>query len=319
MHDGHRRVLEKTVLMGGRARAQAPAGPAAATSTAAQPQAAAPVQPQLAFAFTPGRVKPAEASRPAVGAQPRASRRALRAALAPRLSLPAPERAAEEVGLERRLLALLPAGRALALKLTDNRYTMVMVRRGTADYSVRLHRMFATADIKLLRALARYVVFNDPRASAVIGGFIEENQHVIRGQPRRPRRVVLRTVGRAHDLQAIYDRLNRDYFAGKLAARITWGSAPRRERPRRSIKMGSFAVEDRLIRIHPVLDHASVPEYFVAWIVFHEMLHGKYEVVRKGDRRCFHSKEFVAEERTFREYHRACAWERANMDRLLGS
>ena len=64
--------------------------------------------------------------------------------------------------------------------------------------------------------------------------------------------------------------------------------------------MGSFAVEDRLIRIHPVLDHPSVPDYFVAWIVFHEMLHGKYEVVRKGDRRCFHSKEFIAEERTFR-------------------
>ena len=83
--------------------------------------------------------------------------------------------------------------------------------------------------------------------------------------------------------------------------------------------MGSFAVEDRLIRIHPVLDHPSVPDYFVAWIVFHEMLHGKYEVVRKGDRRCFHTKEFVAEERTFRDYHRACVWERSNMDRLLGS
>jgi hypothetical protein len=131
--------------------------------------------------------------------------------------------------------------------------------------------------------------------------------------------VVLRTAGRAHDLRAIYDRLNREYFDGKLDARITWGSAPRRQRPRRSIKMGSFAVEDRLIRIHPVLDHASVPDYFVAWIVFHEMLHGKYEVIRKGDRRCFHTKEFIAEERTFRDYQRACAWERANMDRLLGS
>jgi hypothetical protein len=289
-----RRVLEKTVLMGGRAR-QAPVGTPAATPPVAESKE------QLAFSFT------------------RASRRALRSPTAPRLGMPAVERDAGELGLERRLLALLPAGRGLTIKLTDNRYTMVMVRRGTAEYTVRLHRMFAGADIKLLRALARYVVFNDPRASAVIGGFIEENQHVIRGQPRRPRRVVLRTAGRAHDLRAIYDRLNREYFEGKLDARITWGSAPRRQRPRRSIKMGSFAVEDRLIRIHPVLDHPSVPDYFVAWIVFHEMLHGKYEVVRKGDRRCFHTKEFIAEERTFRDYQRACAWERANMDRLLGS
>ena len=287
------RMLEKTVLMGGRAR-QAPIVTPAGTPPA-------PSEDQLAFSFT------------------RASRRALRAPSAPRLGMPVAERAPDEVGLERRLLALLPAGRGLIVKLTDNRYTMVMVRRGTADYTVRLHRMFAAADVKLLRALARYVVFNDARASAVIGGFIEEHQHVIRGQPRRPRRVVLRTTGRAHDLRAIYDRLNREYFGNKLDARITWGSAPRRQAPRRSIKMGSFAVEDRLIRIHPVLDHPSVPEYFVAWIVFHEMLHGKYEVVRKGDRRCFHSKEFNAEERTFRDYHRACTWERANMDRLLGS
>jgi predicted metal-dependent hydrolase len=179
--------------------------------------------------------------------------------------------------------------------------------------------MFAQADPPLVRALARYVVHNDPRASAVIGAFIEKNQHVIPRRPRRARRVVLRTAGRAHDLRTIFERLNAEYFEGQLDARITWGAAPRRRSPRRSIKMGSFAVEDRIIRIHPVLDHPSVPGYFVAWIVFHEMLHGKHAVVRKGDRRCFHSKEFLAEERTFGDYDRAAAWERANMDRLLGS
>jgi predicted metal-dependent hydrolase len=278
--------------MPGRPRAHAPADtPDAAT---ARPR-------QLAFPF------------PAA-----TSRRAVRQAVAPRLVVPQIERPLEEIQLERSLAALLPAGRTLAVKLTDNRYTMVMVRRGAGAYTVRLHRMFAAADGKLLRTLARYVVHNDQRASAAIGAFIEENQHVIRRQPRRARRVVLRTAGRAHDLEVIFDRLNRDYFGGGLEARITWGTAPKRQRPRRSIKMGSFAVEDRIIRIHPVLDHPSVPEYFVAWIVFHEMLHGKYEVVRKGDRRCFHSKAFVAEERTFAEYEKACAWERANMDRLLG-
>lgn len=248
------------------------------------------------------------------------ARRALRPASAARTSLASVERSPEERALERSLAALMPAGRRLQVKLTDNRYTMVMVRRGSDEYTLRVHRMFASADGRLQRALARYVVYNDPRASAVIGSFIDENQHVIRRQPGNSRRIVLRTAGQAHDLSIIYDRLNREYFGGQLQARITWGSAPRRagDRPRHSIKMGSFAMEDRIIRIHPALDHASVPGYFVAWIVFHEMLHGKYEVIRKGDRRCFHTKEFAAEERTFRDYQRACAWERANKDRLLG-
>jgi hypothetical protein len=249
----------------------------------------------------------------------RESRRGARPASAARLSMAGAERPIEELRLERLLAAQLPPGRGLRVKLTDNRYTMVTVRRGSAAYAVRVHRMFAGADPPLVRALARYVVHNDARASAVIGAFIEKNQHVIPRRPRRARRVVLRTAGKAHDLRSIFERLNAEYFAGQLDARITWGAAPRRREPRRSIKMGSFAVEDRIIRIHPVLDHASVPGYFVAWIVFHEMLHGKHAVVRKGDRRCFHSKEFLAEERTFHEYDRAAAWERANMDRLLGS
>jgi predicted metal-dependent hydrolase len=261
---------------------------------------------QLAFPFV---------RRPAAGQ----SRRGLRPESAARLAVAAAERPVEEVQLECTLAAQLPPGRILRVKLTDNRYTMVTVRRGSTAYTVRVHRMFARAEAHLVRALARYVVHNDARASAVIGEFIEKHAHTIPRRPKQARRVVMRTSGRAHDLQTIFERLNAKYFAGQLNARITWGAAPRRRRPRRSIKMGSFAVEDRIIRIHPVLDHPSVPEYFVAWIVFHEMLHGKHAVVRKGDRRCFHSKEFMAEERSFGDYQRAAAWERANMDRLLGS
>jgi hypothetical protein len=103
-----------------------------------------------------------------------------------------------------------------------------------------------------------------------------------------------------------------------LAPTTSGAPAGRRRRPRRSIKMGSFSVEDRVIRIHPALDQTAVPRYFVAWIVFHEMLHGKHEVTRVGGRRCFHTKEFLADERTFQHYQRAFAWEKRNIDRLLG-
>ena len=81
--------------------------------------------------------------------------------------------------------------------------------------------------------------------------------------------------------------------------------------------MGSFAVEDRIIRIHPALDQEFVPDYFVAWIVFHEMLHGKHEVRREHGRRRFHTQAFMDEERTFPDFARACAWEKQHLDRLL--
>jgi hypothetical protein len=219
--------------------------------------------------------------------------------------------------LERAISSYLPPGKSLGLRLTENRYTIISVRRARDGYCVRAHRMFAGAEPRLVRALARYVVHNDQRASNLLGEFIERNQHQIPSQPRRERRVLLRARGQHHDLSAIFDRLNRDHFGGSHDARISWGIA-RRPENRRSLKVGSYSVEDRLIRIHPALDQEGVPGFFVDWIVFHEMLHGKHAIHKVGGRRCYHPPEFAEEERRFPDYHRARLWERTHMDRLLG-
>jgi hypothetical protein len=272
---------------------------------------------QLAFPFAGPRASrtPAPPSTPR-RATPRSELR--REAAARRVRVTAGDRPTEEIRLEQSLAAYLPSGKTLSLTLTDNRYSMVAVRRAPIGYRVRIHRMFAGVHRRIVRALARYVVHNDRRASSVLGEYIERNKHIIRMQPRRPRQVTIRTTGRHHDLREIFDQLNAQYFNGQMDARITWGPSVSRRRRRRSIKMGSFSVEDRVIRIHPALDQAAVPGYFVAWIVFHEMLHGKHEVTRVGGRRCFHTKEFLADERTFQHYQRAFAWEKRNIDRLLG-
>lgn len=252
------------------------------------------------------------------GALPPSSRQRLRGRHPGRdLRIPPLSRPIEELALERALAAYLPPGKMISLHLTDNHYTIISVRRGRDIYRLRAHRMFAGVGPRLVRALARYVVHNDQRASKLLGEHIERHEHLIADRPRRQRRLVLRTRGRHHDLSAIYDRLNRDYFSGAHDARISWGIA-RRPKGRRSIKAGSFSVEDRLIRIHPLLDHASVPGYFLDWIVFHEMLHGKHAIRTVAGRRCFHPPQFAEEERAFPDYDRARLWEKTHLDRLLG-
>jgi hypothetical protein len=230
--------------------------------------------------------------------------------------LPAAGRSLEEIQLEHAVAAYLPPGKGLRLTLTKNRYNIVAVRREPAAYAVRVHHVFAGAEPRLVRALARYVVHNDRRASAVLGEFIERHERIINRAPRRQRQLTPRPVGRVYNLQEIFDRLNQQYFSGTLQAQITWGPAVFRAH-QRSIKMGSYAVEDRIIRVHPALDRSEVPLFFVEWIVFHEMLHGRHEIRRKGSRRCFHPPEFLAEERGFVDYERASAWERENVDRLF--
>lgn len=281
------------------------------SSTSAEGAAEACVQPdnQLAFTFAN---RPDEAPHVPTWSRHEIQRpgRSLRA---PRIARPL-----EEIQLELDVLGYMPSGKVLVLKLTENRQTIVSVRRGRDAYRVRVHRMFAGAEPRWVRALARYIVHNDKNASSLLGEFIEQHQHLINKAPRPAPRTLLRTSGRVHDLAVVFDRLNRRYFGGKHEARITWG--PSRRRPnQRSIKVGSYSLDDCLIRVHPALDDEAVPGYFVDWIVFHEMLHGKHAIREVGGRRCFHPPEFARDERRFADYGRARLWEKANIDRLLGA
>ena len=217
------------------------------------PQAAAPSIPrrQLSLPFNADAAPEIE-----VGSR---SRRALRREAAAREVRLAPTLEQTTDQMAAALALYLPPGKTLELRLTNNHYSMISVRRKSDGYRLRLHRMFVGAEPRIVRALARYVVHNDRRASTLLGEYIEQHQHIIRQQERRPRHLNVRTAGRHHDLQAIFDRLNDERFEGALEARITWGPVASRGRGRRSIKMGSFAVEDRVIRIHPALDQAVRP------------------------------------------------------------
>ncbi|HKA87960.1 MAG TPA: hypothetical protein VKE22_09855 [Haliangiales bacterium] len=196
---------------------------------------------------------------------------------------------------------------------------MISVRREKGPlYRVRLHHMFLQAPPAITRALGRYIALNEPRASRELSRFIEDHRGAIRRPPRRRRAIVtLRTRGEVFDLQEVFDRLNDRYFENQIDARITWGPAATRRRRRRSIKMGSYSVEERLIRIHPALDRCLIPPFFLDWIVYHEMLHQVHDIPLVAGRRRFHTPQFLLQERAFEHYDRARLWERQNLDRIL--
>jgi hypothetical protein len=162
----------------------------------------------------------------------------------------------------------------------------------------------------------------DAAASAVLDQYIERNKIFIRRLPPAElrRRLRIDPFGEHHDLDEIYRDLNRRYFRNRVGATITYGPAPRVRGPRKSIKMGSYSADSKVIRIHPALDQPRVPRYFVEWIVFHEMLHHVHKAKRGADgRRCVHTPEFLEHERRFYAFDRAQRWELANLDLLLRS
>ena len=241
--------------------------------------------------------------------------------------------------LERKLKAASP-GRVVILSITDNRHSIISHSMRLGVLHARIHHMFLDAPTRVVNALVRYVTRGDKRASILVGNYIEANG--ARLARRRPRAIPLFAKGAHHDLLAIFNELNERYFGGACHALITWGKRQARRgeqasRPRKAIRLGSYSNLERLIRIHPALDRKWVPRYFVAYVVYHEMLHhmipaarGSIRTARGGvaslasasarglsARRELHPPELLEREQLFRKYERALEWERLHIGRLL--
>jgi hypothetical protein len=205
-------------------------------------------------------------------------------------------------------------GQQIRLVVTDNRSTMLSARSKGGRLEVRLHHMFLTANEDILEAVGEYLD-GSQHAAATIDGFIEERRarYVASGRPQS----ALRVEGLHHDLRAMLDGLAERHFGGEVDVKITWGKRVQPKRRQRSLQLGTYLPDERLIRIHPVLDQPWVPTFFVEAVVFHEMLHHDMPAVVQDGRRHYHTKAFNKRERSF-EYHSAAQkWEKENLWRLL--
>jgi len=228
---------------------------------------------------------------------------------APRLDrVVAAERLADEVSGR--------LGEPVRLVVHDNRHTMVSFRRERTGIQLRVHHLFLGAPPEVVVALADFARPGRraarSEASRLIDGWIRAHRDRI-APPRTGR---LQSRGRVHDLQAILDRLNLEHFEGAVEVCIGWGRSGALP-GRTSIRAGVYLHSARAIRIHPALDREEVPEFYVASVVFHEMLHQVVPPSERGGRRTIHGREFRRRERAWPDHARAAAWERENVHHLL--
>ena len=195
----------------------------------------------------------------------------------------------------------------------DNASTMVSSRRRGKVLCLRLHNMFFQADETVLSALSDFLR-GARGGNQLLDLFIESHRHLILiGRPRS----CGSSVGRRFDLLQIRDALNRFYFANPVIVPVVWGRF--RLGRRRSIRLGSYAFGEQVIRIHPALDQDFVPAYVVVGVVYHEMLHHVFGEQKVGGRRSIHPPEFNILDERYVHYARASDWVRQNLRRLLNS
>ncbi|MFT4628669.1 MAG: hypothetical protein ACI8PZ_007365 [Myxococcota bacterium] len=173
-----------------------------------------------------------------------------------------------------------------------------------------------------LAVLVHYKLLTTP--DDVVAAVVRQDAeaiHRIRAVPTGGTPPSLAARGDTHDLTQI--RRPEDERVRWLAPRfasnavpVGWGRWPSRP-PRHTIRLGSMGGTPPIVRIHPVLDDARVPDWFVGFVVFHELLHGAFPPRAGRSRRTVHTPEFRTAERTHARYADSLLWEEANVATLI--
>jgi predicted SprT family Zn-dependent metalloprotease len=119
---------------------------------------------------------------------------------------------------------------------------------------------------------------------------------------KRTKRIILRPFGQVYNLQEIYEQVNEEYFGAKLNLKITWFGRGETV-PKTRITFGSYTPQLKLIKVNRLLDREYIPEFFVRYIVYHEMLHEAFPPKkRKRGTHHIHHSEFKEKEKAFPHY-----------------
>jgi len=197
-------------------------------------------------------------------------------------------------------------GRPVALTITDNSTSLLSLRTKGTSLAMRLHWMFLQAEMHVIREIASFIK-NGKRATPLLNEYIRKNDNCLK--KKASKRPLIRTQGRYHDLQKLFSLVNNEYFGGSITAFITWGN----KNPKWSVKkrmLGSFCRNTNTIRINPVLDRKTIPQYMINFVIYHEMLHSVVSTEKKNGRRLVHTAEFRRREKLFKDYIKASAWEK---------
>lgn len=202
------------------------------------------------------------------------------------------------------------------LRINDNRFTMLSVKWESQCTKVSMHRMFLEAPKDIMDAVSSHIQTENSSLCYKVREFIEERLAGVDYSFKVDEKKWT-TQGKVYDLKAFYDEINADYFEGHLNLKITWyGKIERRKRSQ--VTFGLYQDTLKLVKIHRMMDSTFFPEYFVKFVIYHEMLHHvcRSQYDEKG-RHSIHTEEFKRLEQQFKDFEKAEEWMERNYNHFF--
>ncbi len=117
--------------------------------------------------------------------------------------------------------------------------------------------------------------------------------------------------GKHHNLTPIFRRVSAHHGDAAKGWTITWGRfGCKNVQRRQSIRLGCCYAAHKTIVVHPLLDDPRVPEWYIEWLLHHEVLHIVHPpIVGGGSKWQIHHPVFRRAERQTPRYQDAQRWE----------
>jgi len=191
--------------------------------------------------------------------------------------------------------------------------------RGGEVY-VRIGEICRDMPLACHRGLA-YILVGKLRGKKIPAGYREVYNEWIKSDKIRERaaeqkrergwKIVTSSKGEAYDLDAIFDKVNKQYFRGRIRKpQLTWSA-------RKTYRiLGHHDAQMDHIAISRSLDSREVPRFVVEYVLFHEMLHIKHPTQHVNGRRYNHTPAFKRDEERFAHYDAAENWIERNVRKL---
>jgi hypothetical protein len=195
------------------------------------------------------------------------------------------------------------------VKINNNFRTYLSVQRYNRRGSVlrlSLHKIFLSAPDNVLEALIAFIR-GDREARKVIRDYVALSRKGLDYSSLVDKETLI-TKGKAFDLSEIFNELNARYFGGTVDASITYFGKDKRHKGR-THTLGTYCSTRKLIKIHAMLDSATVPKHVIEYVVYHEMLHAVIPEIKGATGQVrVHHRVFKQQEKLFHQFAPAKQW-----------
>jgi predicted SprT family Zn-dependent metalloprotease len=168
--------------------------------------------------------------------------------------------------------------------------SLITVRKHLFHTSVVINPVFIKADDNTVIDIINFIKnVNQSEIEKIkerLASFYEKNKHI------RTYKIIHNSSNK--QLVAVFtsviNRINSLYPEIDMSnVKITWGRKIKNRS--RIIRFGSFDMNKKIIRIHPILDEQIIPDFFFRSIVYHEAAHYIHNQIHKKSR-SFHDKNY---------------------------